>query len=225
LVDWNDANQGFDATSIMDFAFAPNGDLWASRFLDFITFTTDQGQNWQYTGMGGIPRTIEINPETGTILAGQSSGHIERSIDSGQTWTTYYPGEVFNNDVHDFKWNNGVWWAATDYGVFRSDDDGINWLCAGLCDDNAQIKRIGFTAEGTLIAVGYDIFRSTNQGATWDTITTVISYPDLAISNDNYIYVTTEIPSVIYASDTDGIEWDTLDCTPWAGQWGVDLLD
>src|SRR4029079_6754729 len=80
----------------------------------------DGGQNWNTTASGTVT-AIAMRPADGVnfghAVKGFADGHIERTIDSGKTWTSVLAavGSQFN----DLKWdwrNTLVVWGITDNG-------------------------------------------------------------------------------------------------------------
>lgn len=86
-------------------------------------------------------------------------------------------------------------------GVFRSTDNGQNWMPTNLTDRNVQ----SLAASGTsLFAAGYGagVFRSTNQGERWDPVN---SFPTLLVNtlsvSGSSIFAGTEYQGVFRSTD------------------------
>jgi hypothetical protein len=155
-----------------------------------ILKSTDGGATWGTTdfvrpveGQHGF-HVMEVNPTTGTILAGTTDG-LWRSTDDGDTWIDVRPGD----DWYDVKWKPGdpmrVYTvkgsASTGNNVKVSTDDGVMWTVAG------SGQPPGFSVGKSKIAVSPDepswiyalysensasgntvgVYRSTNDGANW----------------------------------------------------------
>jgi len=117
---------------------AENGNLWVGT-ADGISKSTDNGQTWKrfvhddrdsLTISGNFVVALAWQPETHTVWAGTvealGSGErrgISKSSDGGQTWQVVLDG-VF---THNFGFDGGTVFAATDLGLFLSDDGGADW--------------------------------------------------------------------------------------------------
>jgi len=158
-----------------------------------ILKSTDAGQTWNPTSLshavdsGTGFHCLEVNPATGTYLAGANDG-LWRSTDEGDTWTEVAgPTSYF-----DVKWNpaltrvytaSGSVWGGVQIRV--STDDGLSWspLSSGLppASSCSKTKLAVTPAQPTWIyahivnASGfgtYGVYRSTNDGASWTARTT-----------------------------------------------------
>lgn len=115
-----------------------NGVLWVGT-SGGISKSTDNGQTWQrfvhddrdsLTISGNFVVALAYQPETHTVWAGTvealGSGErrgISKSSDGGQTWQVVMDG-VF---AHNFGFDGETVFAATDLGLFLSDDGGDDW--------------------------------------------------------------------------------------------------
>ena len=108
-------------------------------------------------------------------------GYIYTSTDAGETWSTLNPGGIFNNRGINrivFPAPN-VLLVATDVGIFRSVDAGVNFGSNAPTFNNGQPVLNGFisdldldTASATIVYAsvsGAGIFRSTDGGITFPT--------------------------------------------------------
>ena len=83
------------------------------------------------------------------VLAGFGAGKIWKSTNGGAGWTDH-TGDLPNVPVNDLVIdgdNPGTLLAATDLGVFRSDDDGATWY--GFSIGLPTVASIEFTYEPT----------------------------------------------------------------------------
>jgi ligand-binding sensor domain-containing protein len=88
----------------------------------------------------------------------------------------------------------GILFAATESGVFRTSTRRINWIA-----DPANVQTIAIDSEGILFAgTGSGIFRSVDQGFSWQPFEitqglTNLNVRDLKIGTDNVLFVATPI--------------------------------
>jgi hypothetical protein len=152
--------------------------------------STDAGATWQPTSLSySLPsghgfHVMEVNPLTGTILAGATDG-LWRSVDQGDTWTRVKDGGHY----YDVKWKPGDptrMYTCRGLGsggnnVKVSADDGLTWTKVGTGQPPSfQIgkTKIAVTAaDPSVIYANYTrsdnyqtlgVYRSTDDGATWE---------------------------------------------------------
>jgi photosystem II stability/assembly factor-like uncharacterized protein len=157
-----------------------------------ILRSTDGGATWNTTSLtysanqGHGFHVMEVNPLTGTILAGATDG-LWRSSDDGQTWTNVRPEDGGTN-YYDVVWRPGS--ATTVYavkgeagsgnGVKISTNDGLTFAAAGpggppgfaigkskLAISAADPNKLyaHFTDKTTYSTIG--TYLSTDNGANW----------------------------------------------------------
>ncbi|MFH1279058.1 MAG: T9SS type A sorting domain-containing protein [Candidatus Eisenbacteria bacterium] len=159
-----------------------------------ILKSVDGGATWGPTSLS-YPGTsftgfnvMEVNPVTGTILAG-ASGALWRSTDSGETWETVLEG----GNYYDVKWKPGdslrVYAAkgsATGANHVKvSTDDGLTWAKAGVGQPSGALigkTKIAVTpANPNVIYANYvnrltsetlGIYRSDDNGENWTAVYT-----------------------------------------------------
>ncbi|WGD35657.1 T9SS type A sorting domain-containing protein [Olleya sp. YS] len=192
------------------YAGAPAGGLWKS---------TDSGANWITTtdnlpqiGVSGIAidnnnsNTIYI--ATGDDDAGDSySVGVMKSTDGGVTWNTTglnpnnSPDSM--NDIYIHPTNSNILWVATNNGVYKTSNAGVNWSnqnvsggSNGTVGLNIRDIKIKPNNPNTLYAVSSNRFyRSTNGGESFTLAGTGL--PTSGISR-YVIDVTPANPNVVY---------------------------
>jgi|GEM_PF-1909022 len=125
------------------------------------------------------------------------------------------PAQVFwENDfgpaggtIHDlFRRTDGVLFAATPLGVFRSRDAGEHWVRFALAE--RDVHSIHCSAAGSFLAsMGGGLWRSSDDGATWEE---VLAYPTMPLfehSSGLLFTITIEHPTIMHTSD-DGLTWE-----------------
>ena len=172
-----------------------NGASWDSVFSDtenFYTITTKPG---------------------GKIFAG-SYDKAYRSLDGGKTWSFFETPdsspEQFN-EVVDMAVNKAgqVFLATAGYGIYRSDDDGENWI---------QIKGAGSDYSSILITDNQDIYaatrgswvyRSSDNGQNWSLLNSGLTDDgeygkyilSLCVNKDGYIFAGSDGAGVFRSVD------------------------
>jgi photosystem II stability/assembly factor-like uncharacterized protein len=145
--------------------------------------TGDAGSTWTFVHRGkSISTTIAFSPfKPGLVLAGTRGGGALLSRDGGASWSV--PGGLDGRSVRAFGFSLTTIAAATDKGVFISDDGG-SWSQSGLADrsiDAIAISvihvpiRILAASDGPLSAGNLPMFQSGDGGATWSPLNPGIS--------------------------------------------------
>src|SRR3989441_10360133 len=191
---------GPDSGEVVDIAIDPRNTTDQTIYI-----ATNDGGIWKSTdgGMTWRPKTDFMlslsmgavaldpgNPDivyagTGNLFDGGGvffkRAGIHKSPDAGETWSTPNPGGIFNNRGINrivFPAPN-VLLVATDVGIFRSVDAGVNFGSNAPTFNNGQPVLNGFisdldldTASATIVYAsvsGAGIFRSTDGGITFPT--------------------------------------------------------
>ena len=170
---------------------------------------------------------------TVTLLAGTDRG-VQRSVDNGATWqsvevTTGSVGTTSNVlsvrkvfDIEIIQPGNGngngnsvIWFAATEKGVFRSNNDGRSWTLVNIdrTVDNNEVR--GITTDGNTIIVNLwreGLWRSTNNGNSWSRLTiageTALCRAVFAFSSTNAtVWLAGSIAGNIWRSTNSGTSW------------------
>jgi photosystem II stability/assembly factor-like uncharacterized protein len=142
--------------------------LFAGSGFNYGIFrSTDSGQSWASVG---LPNTyVEALAANGNeILEGDEYNTLNISMDGGANWNNSKNG--INQDfVMAFDVNEGVLFAGSYDGVYRSTDAGTTWLPPNPSLEYTYV--VGITHVGsTLIAATEErgILRSTDNGETWN---------------------------------------------------------
>jgi photosystem II stability/assembly factor-like uncharacterized protein len=145
--------------------------------------STNAGSTWTVVRSGkSVTTTIAFSPyQAGLVLAGTRGGGAALSRDDGATWlpVSGLDGRV----VHTFSFALTLFAAATDKGVFLS-QDGTSWSQSTLA--NRSIDALAVVAvhdpirmlagsDGPLAAGNLPMFQTADGGATWSPLTPAIS--------------------------------------------------
>lgn len=127
----------------------------------------------------------------GTVLLGLSRGW-SRSTDGGTTWTPL-------PDILGAVWAapDGLLWAGSRDGVYRSADDGRTWQQIALAGQHVRTVRV--QGDGTLWVRTDSLLRSPDGGATW--LGAMAGLDDLQ-SNCPLAFLTAAADGAMYAGTT-----------------------
>ena len=159
-------------SSVTTFALAPSDPqtLYTAE-EDAIVKSTDGGASWELGSIlpgEEIIRILEVDPLTpANVYAGTSTG-LFRSLDGGNSFAPLPgPGAGSIRDLAIDPADPRILYAATSNGVFKSADRGLTWAQAGLAGQLLLSVAIDPASPSTLLATGFEVFRSTNAGGSW----------------------------------------------------------
>jgi photosystem II stability/assembly factor-like uncharacterized protein len=160
--------------------------------------STDNGDTWNASGLQGrFVTAIEAGPDSAglpALFAGTSSTGegAFRSSDGGASWL---PAGLTSSDVLDFAVapmsldsSTICLYATTSTGVFRTCDGGRSWAPLNsypVTNGCSKIEAVPLSLSQTvLFATGalIDVFKSTNLGETWLSVSNGLLSPYRAIS-------------------------------------------
>lgn len=163
-------------------------------------------EQWGEGAGGGAIHTILPDPQSAdSMLVAMSTGGVYRSQDAGRSWTasnkgikaSFMPdpwpefGQCVHKVVRDSQTPSRLY-AQNHHGVYRSDDSGETWISIadGLPTDFGftvqahphqadTVWLVPVKADGERIPPGaaLQVQRSTDAGATWQTMTTGLPHP------------------------------------------------
>ena len=163
--------------------------IFASAGWSGMKVSHDRGEHWESVpGCSGALRgEIAIDPgNPALMLVGTSGDGVLRSVDGGVTWkkTTGVSGEVLGLHFDQTTpAERRVCVAASNSGIFRSDDAGANWTekMKGLPSKQIVCFSGGSNAGGKLCMLycavpskdegwkfGGGVFRSSDKGENWE---------------------------------------------------------
>jgi photosystem II stability/assembly factor-like uncharacterized protein len=127
---WNFETTAFTGFqyNFTDVYFATNDTGFIATNSAEILTTDDGGQNW-YLRMTGLlaPMTCLNFSDGLNGWVGSNNGEILYTNDGGQTWTDRSM-VGFTGYIHRLKFNDAnIGWAFTDQGIFKTNDNGLNW--------------------------------------------------------------------------------------------------
>ena len=184
--------------------------------------TTDAGKSWQkqYSEIGyHLFSVFFLDENTGFT---SSANEILKTIDGGLTWE-----KIFSSDyarilnLHFFDNLNGLSLIITDftkpntkkYFIAKTSDGGVNWEFIDL--DNHYATEKFYCIDNIIFVIGENqkIFKSKDQGDTWETIYTPIqawnSVRNMYFYNENIGYI--DGITEIYKTIDGGQNWEIVD--------------
>jgi photosystem II stability/assembly factor-like uncharacterized protein len=133
--------------------------------------STDAGTTWSHKGWRGYIRTFYTEAGSDGSLWSACGNGVLRSTDNGNSWritTGWQITEVLKVKVDELK--PAVAYAATAYGVFKTENGGETWEehNNGFLKPFVSDIVLDHQQSSHLLAASEDgVYRSTNGGAAW----------------------------------------------------------
>ncbi len=188
-------------------ALAGAGSILLSSEATGIYRSSDDGATWSGADIRGRDIFSAVSLPTGELFAGTLGSGIFRSLPGQQGWTQI-PNGVTGPYVYSFAESGGSLFAATNLGVYRTNDEGQSWVntTSGVLSGTAY--AVGVTPDGTLLAgTGFGVYRSSDAGGSWTQSglqTSTVYY--LSAAGDGTLYAGTSHDGVFRSTDG-GLTW------------------
>jgi photosystem II stability/assembly factor-like uncharacterized protein len=183
-----------------------------------ILKTTNGGINWVTVI---IPNAFDMkgisfyNNNVG-VIAG-SGGKIVKTTDGGNNWSQIKTGTEQFNDILYISMD--TIFAIGNNGVFQKTmNGGTNWQ-SSIINPVKNLYNIKFLNSLTGYIAGDDIYKTTNRGLTWDSISTNIYAKKISFANNNLYYLLGtqklgnsiyDSAGLIYRSINSGYNWTNI---------------
>lgn len=152
------------------------------------------------------------------IYANSSNINLYSSMDNGLSWDTVYcndlPFTIESNLYWTLHYFNGYLFTAnSDCGIYRSKDEGKNWLHINNGFPESSSNGWRFISIDDIILAGssgYGILRSADSGTSWIKIDSGIKGTWITnfTKNDSLVFVS--VSNDIYFSKDKGINWTLI---------------
>lgn len=208
--------EGMEGGSISQ--IATNGDN-VIAFGAALFHSTDRGMTWQPPV--NLPRGTFFRSWTRSgsdILVGSNAPGIDRTTDGGRTWSQLAAPLLANERSLILHNHRGVLLAGASFtgsGIFRSTDGGVTFVQAsdGLLRANNRYGPVSAfaTVDSTLlVASGPNLYRSTNDGASWTVVESAGSVDGAQLAaQGNLVFVLAK--NAVRRSVNGGQTWTTVD--------------
>jgi len=212
--------------------FAKSNDTLFIGFADGMYFSSDHAQTWTQipqTGLRFGNRFSHCFIRSGSrYLVGMDELGIYSSSDVGATWIQAIKGITPASTIDNCMINVGgtIWTGTHTNGIFRTEDNGINWTKIGTTNDldslsNGIIFSLCSPAPDVILAgtCGYGLYRSDDNGLSWTHITAglpsqggtgYLCVKGLANTSSNVMIATDH---GLYYSNDEGVTWNASNVT------------
>ena len=208
---WDEMVTPFDPFEIYALYITEGNDILVGKnHQGRIYRSTDGGETWENNNSGYDTGECWAFGESndGVLFAGSGEGEVYKSTDYGNSWefTGNLAAVVFDTDT-----NNEVY-CGTLYGLYKTTDDGLNWLMNISLADTAVSSILIDDSNNVYIGTGYydsgnGVYYSTNSGGNWTHLglkgKVVLS---LAFDSKGNLYAGTKQDGLFKTTDR-GISW------------------
>lgn len=210
-------NLGFSIVNIYSF-ISIGSTLYAATSYDGVYKSTDFGTNWIPSNDGMGPKDVRAITLTNssTLIAGSHYVGMYRSTDLGLLWNKSNTGFPAGCSILSLLESDSSIYAGTRDGVYRTDNNGDNWIKLTGTNDTINYGSIwgmcakdGVIYASTFLQFNTTVYKTTDKGLTWMRSgngfpSNLVFIKDLATSGDNIIAATYE--GIYYSSDN-GSNW------------------
>ncbi len=231
---WESINTGFNIPEVRSLITDNDGHIFAGTAAPYYgagTFiSSDGGKNWEKVVIDSVyESTLALARDAnGYVYSGVFQSGVFRTIDHGATWIKLnlglnYP-EILSLTVN----SRGNIFVGTSTGLFRSIESNGAWTTINISLPKGYPRTIAINSNDHVF-VGVDyygeaIFRSTDNGESWEAVNDGINTPNgelvyaITITDDDEIFVGTNQGRVL-RSNNNGDAWmavgnSILDNTP-----------
>jgi photosystem II stability/assembly factor-like uncharacterized protein len=185
--------------------------------------STDGGQSWNPANNGlnnaGVA-SVALDPQTPSTLYAVTGSALFKTVDSAGTWNkigpqTFSAGLLVIDPVTPTTLYAARDGSGLNSGLFKSTDSGANWQAInnGLTSGFIDHLALDPTTPTTLYAAagGGGVFKSTNGGSSWSTVSTILQGP-LAVdpSNPANVYAVGTGDTGLFKSTNGGATWQSI---------------
>jgi photosystem II stability/assembly factor-like uncharacterized protein len=209
-IGWTKSNSGLPPGGIVRKLYNYNNTILAGTGFDGVYQSTDAGLNWNKLDPNGVLRNetiLSLTSKDNYLFAGTSFHGIYRSSDNGNSWvhlTNGLPSTEFGTLALDAAGSNTL--AGTGDALYWSTDNGDTWIPSSLNDATivgiAVAGNYAYAIGMTGIFTTSGIYRSTNNGFSWDLVLQSGTTTPVSIAaKDNFVYAGDLFSGIISSYD------------------------
>jgi photosystem II stability/assembly factor-like uncharacterized protein len=184
-----------------------------------VYISTDRGITWNLSNNGIAPQinAFAFTSKSGLVFAGTSGG-IYVSGDGGMNWNAVNAGIKqwsISSAFDKYEWFNDMEVsgsniiAASDEGIYRTSNNGYNWVYSDDGIISNYIPGVATTTAATFAGTGSSgMFVSADHGASWNRCNTGIPTAQIKAIAANSQYAFASVYNYdLYRSNTNGALW------------------
>jgi len=167
----------------------------------------DSGNSWVLinNGLNGIwLRCLAIDSSNVIYGGTRGQGGVYKTTNNGDSWTlTNLSVDIYSLEIGA---NNSIWAGGED-SIYFSSDAGITWVSSYV--DDYWVWDIALTQNNSIFAATNEIYRSTNNGLSWEAVYSSRPPSQFFIDSSASIYAAMNYLGVMKSTDN-GESWDTI---------------
>lgn len=184
-----------------------NGFTFVGTSYDGVWRSSDFGDNWiGFWYPDSSNRFVScLEKNNNDVWSSFFYGTSYRTTNNGNDWEEKSIGLSSSTIYEIFKTSNGNILTGTTAGIHLSTDGGINWERVSV--DYKTVRTFTETSNGEILAFGNRIYKSTNQGHSWQLIFN--NHPNTIYASikgsNNILFYTAD--NGIFKSADNGLTW------------------
>ncbi len=183
---WKEANSGLNEVEIRDLAVT--GDTILAGTDADLYCSADYGATWKAIDKGLFNGSIHALGVSGDCFLANTDIGTFLSTDRGANWTQLEFSEIMDTMVYFFESTGSTVFASTQSGLYVSSNNGRNWSLSNGDLSGVLINRFAVDGEDLYCCHNYDIYKSTNKGASWKKLVTVDCFITALAMDESNIY-------------------------------------
>ncbi|MCF8277303.1 MAG: T9SS type A sorting domain-containing protein [Flavobacteriales bacterium] len=193
---WVAVNNGLPTDPTIS-SFAKNGSGLYAGSNPGVWKTTNNGSSWSQLSIPTNSTILSLATNGSHVFAGTDGAGLYHSTNNGSSWS--WVGNVFDNNDHilSLVTDGSTVFAGTDGGVYRSTDNGSNWV--DLNTLNLSVYSMVISNGIIYAAIGSGgVYVSSDNGDNWSAFNTGFTNTSIRslAAADNYIYAGNGISQV-----------------------------
>lgn len=179
--------------------------------------STNGGTSWTQAVTGLLNTQVFTLFYNSTNLFAGTPGGVYLSTNNAANWSVKNKGLSFQNYVNDIHIDGNDIYLGTNFGgIFRSNDDGLNWLELNTGLNRPSVNSICRSGANLFAATWGPgntggVFKSINNGSTWSPVYSNISGAKI-LDDGSTLYV--QIGTLLNTSIDNGTSFTTLTTLP-----------
>ena len=171
--------------------------------------TTDDGATWSRANHGIMCADVSDLAENGNfIFAGTPYLGSYVTPDQGSTWNETGSNIPALFEIKAMASMNNNLYAGTPSGIYITSDNGASW---NLCPGSVQLNVGSMTTDGTNLYAGANgLYRSTDQGLSWDSLN-FPNVPVISLKVQGNLILAGTMENFLFVSQDGGTSWTQLD--------------
>ncbi len=155
---------------------AAGSTLFMATSYDGVYKSTDNGTTWFSANVGMGPKDVRALTITNssTVIAGTHYVGMYRSTDLGLSWNKSMTGFPAGISILSLLESESSIYAGTRDGVYRTDDNGDNWMKLTGTNDTINYSTVWGMCEkdgdiyaSTFLQFKTTVYKTTDKGLTW----------------------------------------------------------